>query len=78
MAYVKIVQGTFYQGNACTVHKVQGLSLDQAVLSFNLLKQRAFNHGQLYVALRVDLDVVLYSCFTRLESIAIKINKGVT
>ena len=36
---------------ACTVHKVQGLSLNQAVVSFNLLKQRAFNHGQLYVAL---------------------------
>ena len=36
---------------ACTVHKVQGLSLDKAVISFNLLKQRSFNNGQMYVAL---------------------------
>ena len=36
---------------ACTVHKVQGLSLDRVVVSFDLLKQRAFNHGQIYVAL---------------------------
>ena len=36
---------------ACTIHKVQGLSLDKAVSSFNLLKQRSFNNGQMYVAL---------------------------
>ena len=36
---------------ACTVHKVQGLSLNQLVVSFDLLKQRAFNYGQIYVAL---------------------------
>ena len=36
---------------ACTVLKVQGLSLDKAVISFNLLKQRSFNNGQMYVTL---------------------------
>ena len=36
---------------ACTVHKVQGLSLDTAVIAFKLLKQRSFNNGQMYVAL---------------------------
>ena len=36
---------------ACTVHKVQGLSLDKAVVSFRLVKQRCFNNGQMYVAL---------------------------
>ena len=35
----------------CTVHKVQGLSLDKIVVSFELLRQRAFNSGQIYVAL---------------------------
>ena len=41
---------------ACTVHKVQGLSLDKAVVSFDLLRQRSFNNGQMYVALsRVTL-----------------------
>ena len=36
---------------ACTVHKVQGLSLNKAVISFQLLKQKSFNSGQMYVAL---------------------------
>ena len=36
---------------ACTVHKVHGLSLTSAVVSFNLEKQRSVNEGQMYVAL---------------------------
>ncbi|XP_057316777.1 uncharacterized protein LOC130657796 [Hydractinia symbiolongicarpus] len=36
---------------ACTVHKVQGLTLDKVVISFDLEKQRSFNNGQMYVAL---------------------------
>ena len=36
---------------ACTVHKVQGLTLQNVVISFNLKKQRSFNCGQVYVAL---------------------------
>ena len=35
----------------CTVHKVQGLSLDTGALSFDLHKQKHFNQGQMYVAL---------------------------
>ena len=29
---------------ACTIHKVQGLGLDRAVISFKLLEQRSFNN----------------------------------
>ena len=36
---------------AYTVHKVQGLTLDSAVISFDLRKQKRFNLGQLYVAM---------------------------
>ena len=36
---------------ACTVHKVQGLTLQNVVISFNLKKQRSFNYGLVYVAL---------------------------
>lgn len=36
---------------AVTVHKVQGLSLDKVVISFELFKQKTFNYGQVYVAL---------------------------
>ena len=35
----------------CTVHKVQGLTLEEVVISFDLVKQRYFNSGQMYVAL---------------------------
>ena len=36
---------------ACTCHKVQSLSIPSAVISFELLRQRQFNVGQMYVAL---------------------------
>ena len=36
---------------ACKVHKVQGLSLERAVIYFDLNKQRNFKAGQMYVAL---------------------------
>ena len=36
---------------ACTVHKVQGLTLNKIVISFDLFKQRSFNYGQTYVAM---------------------------
>lgn len=36
---------------ACTVHKVQGRTLENVVVSLELSKQRSFNYGQIYVAL---------------------------
>ena len=36
---------------SCTVHKVQGLTLNEIVVSFNLNRQNHFNYGQIYVAL---------------------------
>lgn len=36
---------------ACTIHKVQGLTVDRIVISSELNKQRSFNYGQIYVAL---------------------------
>lgn len=36
---------------ACTIHKVQGLTLKNIVISFKLNKQKSFNCGQVYVAL---------------------------
>ena len=35
---------------ASRVHKVQGLSINKAVVDFNLQKQRIFNQGQMYTA----------------------------
>ena len=34
-----------------TVHEVQGLSLEQGVIDFDLPKQKSFDPGQIYTAL---------------------------
>lgn len=36
---------------AVSIHKVQGLSLNSLVISFELVKQRSFNYGHVYVEL---------------------------
>ena len=36
---------------ASTVHKVQGLTLEQGVIDFHLQKQKLFGPGQVYTAL---------------------------
>ena len=36
---------------ACTVHKVQGLTIDKIVFSFELYRQKWFSFGQVYVVL---------------------------
>ena len=36
---------------ACTVHKVQGKTFSKIVVCFDLIKQKRFNAGQMYVAL---------------------------
>ena len=35
----------------CTVHKVQGLTLEEKGIIFDLVKQDNFNYGQMYVTL---------------------------
>ena len=35
----------------CAVHKVQSLTLEEIVVNLDLLKQKQFNYGQMYVAL---------------------------
>ena len=48
---VKRIQFSLTLSWPCTVHKVQGLSLAEGVVSFDLEKQKSFNQGQIYVAL---------------------------
>ena len=35
----------------CTVHKGQSLTLEEVVISFDLIRQKNFNYGQMYAAL---------------------------
>ena len=48
---VKRTQFPLMLGWACTIHKVQGLTLRKVALSTELRKMRQFGHGQIYVAL---------------------------
>ena len=48
---IRRTQFPFALSWACTVHKVQGLSLGSMVVDFNLNKQKSFNQGQMYTAL---------------------------
>ena len=45
-AVIKRTQFQLRLSWTCTVHKVQGLSLDKAVISFDSLKQRIFIYGK--------------------------------
>ena len=50
-----------------TSHKVQGLSSDNAVVSFDLFKQKSFNYGDMYVGLsrvRSVSELTLTETFT--------------
>ena len=44
---IKRTQYLFMLSWACTIHKVQGLSLEEGVANFSLQKQRTFGPGQM-------------------------------
>ena len=48
---IKRTQFPLTLGWACTIHKVQGLTLSKVIFSFELFNQRQFNYGQVYEAL---------------------------
>ena len=62
---------------ACTVHKVQGLTLNKIVISFELFKQRSFNYGQTYVALSCATSLQGLYVLRKLEHKHIKANPRV-
>ena len=63
---------------ACTVHKVQGLTLENVVVSLNLRKQRYFNYGQIYVALSRATSLQGLHILGEMQSKHIKANPKVT
>ena len=62
---------------ACTVHKVQGLTLDNIVVSLELRKQRSFNYGQIYVALSRATSLEGLHILGKLQNNHIKANPKV-
>ena len=47
---------------ACTIHKVQGLTILNPVVVLDLKKQKSFNYGQLYVVLSRAILARPYNC----------------
>ena len=62
---------------ACTVHKVQGLTLQNVVISFDLIKQNSFNYGQIYVALSRSTSLQGIHILGQIEMKHIKANPKV-
>ena len=48
---IKRLQFSVILSWACTIHKVQGKTLQKVVVCFDLFKQQTFNTGQIYAAL---------------------------
>ena len=59
---------------ACTIHKVQGLSLEEDVVNFDLQKQRTFGQGQMYKALSRVSSYDKRFCMGKFEPSSIKVN----
>ena len=58
----------------CTIHKVQGLSLKEGVVNFDIQDQKTFGQGQMYTALsRVSSYDKLF-CVRKFEPSSIKVN----
>ena len=75
--YVKRTQFPLTLSWACTVHKVQGLSLVKGVISFDLEKQKSFNQGQIYVALRKISSMNKIYLVGSCNKAALKVNESV-
>ena len=59
---------------ACTIHKVQGLSLEKFVVNFDLQKQRTSGQGQMYIALSRVSSYEKHFCVGKFEPSSIKVN----
>ena len=63
---------------ACTVNKVQKLTLENVVISSNLIKQRAFNYGKNYVALSPSTSFQDMHILGQIENRHVKANPNVS
>ena len=60
---------------ASTVHKLQGLSLEQGVIDFDPPKQKPFGPGQIYTALGRVKTYDNHYCIGEFKKSAINVNK---
>ena len=73
---VKKTQFSLTLSWACTVHKVQGLSLTEGVASFDLESQKSFNQGQMYVTLSRITNINELYLIGKYNKAALKVNES--
>ena len=73
---VKKTQFSLTLSSACTVHKVQGLSLTEGVASFDLASQKSFNQGQMYVTLSRITSINELYLIGKYNKAALKVNES--
>ena len=61
---------------ACTAHKVEGLSLTEGVVSFDLVSQKSFNQGQMYVTLSRITSINELYLIGKYYKAALKVNES--
>ena len=61
---------------ACTVHKVQGLSLTEGVAIFVFESQKSFNQGQIYVVLSRITSINELYLIEKYTKAALKVNES--
>ena len=74
---VKKTQFPLISSWACTVHKVQDLSLTEVVVSFDFAKQKSFNREQIYVALSKILSMNKMYLIGSYNKTALKVGESV-
>ena len=73
---IKRTQSPLVLSWACTIHKVQGLSLKEGVVSFELQRQEYFSQGQMRVALSSISKFENMHLFGEYHHNAIKVNQN--
>ena len=71
----KRTQFPFTLAWACTLHSVQGLTLHQTVVSLELLKQRTFSPGQIYIASSCSISLSKFNILSDFDSNVIRTNQ---
>ena len=61
---------------ACTVHKVQGLSLTEGVVILYLESRKSFNQGQMYAALSRITNINELYLIEKYNKAALKVNES--
>ena len=73
---IKRTQFPLVLSSSCTAHKVQGLSLSDGVISYDLQRQKSFNQGQMYVAMSRISKLENMHLIGNYNRNAIKVNKS--